>query len=234
MEKNRTAIITGAGSGLGYELALAHVKVGFLVFALDVAVSSRLSELVEELNGRIFAYTCDISSTESVTGAMDDIKTKTSHIDRLFNNAGIHRFADWVTIEETDLDFCKTMIDINAVGPLRVVKAAIPLLRDGSIIINTSSEAGSITDADGIIGYGYAMSKAAMNMGARIMDNWLIGRGIRTLMIHPGRMRTAMRGSHSNIDPWETAAGLMNLIEGIGDIPKEKKFMDYKGAPYNW
>lgn len=234
MNKTKTAFITGAGSGLGYELAASHAKAGFTVFALDVVVSDNLKNLAKEYKGQMFVYTCDIASTESVEAAVADVKTKTNRIDRLFNNAGIHRFEDWVTLEETDLDFCKTMIDINAVGPLRIVKAALSLLGEGSVIINTSSEAASIANTDGIINYGYSMSKAAMNMGARIMDNWLIGRGIRTLMIHPGRMRTAMKGAHSNIDPWETAEGLMKLVEGIADIPVEDKFMDYKGVRYNW
>jgi NAD(P)-dependent dehydrogenase (short-subunit alcohol dehydrogenase family) len=236
MKENTTqnALVTGSGSGLGYELTRMHAEQGWFVFALDCVISDELKALGEKHPDNIQIILCDIGSTQSVENALAKVIEKTTHISRLFNNAGIHRFKDWVTLDETELDFCQVMFNINAVGALRVVKAALDLLGEGTVIINTSSEAGSITDQTSEINYAYCMSKAAMNMGARIMDNWLSKRGVRTIMIHPGRMRTAMRGSHSNIDPWETAEGLMNILDHINDVPPESKFFDYKGVPYNW
>lgn len=230
------ALVTGAGSGLGYELTRKHAEQGWTVIALEIKVSDVLRDLESKYSDLIHVIQCDIGCTESVENAMAKAKKITGRIDRVFNNAGIHRFKDWVTLDETELDFCQIMYNINAVGPLRIVRAAEArgMLDDGTVIINTSSEGGSITDQSGEISYAYCMSKAAMNMGARIMDNWLSKRGIRTIMIHPGRMRTAMKGSHSNIDPWETADGLWEILEHIEDIPIEKKFFDYKGVPYNW
>ena len=230
----KTMLVTGAGSGLGYELAKAHAEQGYEVFALDVAVSDKLKSLAAQYPDAITILECDIGSTESVEKAMDTVKAKIKKLDRLFNNAGIHRFDDWVTLDETDVDFFNTYLNINAVGPMRVAKAALPLLQDGSILIHTSSEAGSVAGTEGIIGYGYSMSKSAFNMGAKILDNWLKDKGIRTLLIHPGRMRTAMQGAHSNIDPDETALGLMALAENIDSIPKTDLFMDYKGVLYPW
>lgn len=228
------ALITGSGSGLGYELTRLHAQAGWRVFALDRDVSPKLSALAEAHPENITAFNCDISSTESVERTLEAVRAQTDRLDRIFNNAGIHRFKDWCTLEETELDFCKVMFDVNAVGPLRIVKAALPLLGEGSVIVNTSSEAASIANTNGVTNYAYCMSKAGMNMGARIMDNWLIGRGIRTLMIHPGRMRTAMKGAHSDTDPWDTAAALMSLADRIRQIPEEQKFMDYKGNHYDW
>lgn len=226
-------LITGSGSGLGYELTRMHAEAGWTVFALDVNISDVLVELAQK-HANIQTIPCDIGSTESVEAAIAQVRAATNHLDRIFNNAGIHRFKDWVTLDETELDFCQVMYNINAVGPLRIVKAALDLIDGNTVIINTSSEGGSITDQTGEISYAYCMSKAGMNMGARIMDNWLSKRGVRTIMIHPGRMRTAMRGAHSNIDPWETAEGLMKILDHIEDVPLEKKFFDYKGVPYNW
>ena len=165
---------------------------------------------------------------------MAAVRNVTDVLHHIYNNAGIHRFEDWCTLEETDLDFCKLMFDINAVGPLRVVKAALPLLGEGSMIINTSSEVASIANTNGIINYAYSRSKAAMNMGARIMDNWLSGRGIRTIMIHPGRMRTAMRGAHSDTDPWVTAQKLIAMADDIHRIPEDVKFLDCDGHIFPW
>ena len=228
------ALVTGAGSGLGYELTRKHAENGWTVLAMEIKVSDVLKELQAKYPELIHIIPCDIGSTSSVEAAMAEARKVTGRLDRVFNNAGIHRFEDWVTLDKTDLDFCQVMFNINAVGPLRIVKAALDMIGEGTVIINTSSEGGSITDQTGEINNAYSMSKAAMNMGARIMDNWLSKRGVRTIMIHPGRMRTAMRGAHSNIDPWETADGLWDILEHIEDVPLEKKFFDYKGVPYNW
>lgn len=228
------ALVTGGGGGLGFELVKEHLNAGFTVFALEINVSRQLEELQQQTPGRLFIEQCDIGSTASVEKAIEDVKTHTDHLDRLFNNAGIHRFEDWVELDKTDLDFVPQMYNVNAVGPLRVVKAALPLLGPGTVIVNTSSEAASLTDQTSTINYAYAMSKAGMNMGARIMDNWLRPSGVRTIMIHPGRMRTAMKGSHSNIDPWETSSALMTLLAGLNDIPQDTLFLDYKGVPLNW
>jgi len=226
--------VTGAGSGLGFELTRMHLEAGNQVFALERDISEKLRELAGKFQGTLLIVQCDIGFTESVQAAMGDVASHTGHLDVLHNNAGIHRFEDWVTLDDTDLDFCKVMYDINAVGPLRIVKAALPLLVEGSLIMNTSSEAGSLANQQEIIGYAYAMSKAGMNMGARIMDNWLRGRGIRTLMVHPGRMRTAMEGTHSNIDPWETAEKLLEIVESIQELPADMLFMDYLGNRFAW
>lgn len=228
------ALVTGGGGGLGFELVKEHLKADFTVFALEINVSDQLKKLQENTPERLFIEQCDIGSTASVEKAIEGVKAHTDHLNRLFNNAGIHRFEDWVELDQTDLDFVPRMYNVNAVGPLRVAKAALPLLRPGAVIVNTSSEAASLTDQTATINYAYAMSKAGMNMGARIMDNWLRPRGVRTIMIHPGRMRTAMKGAHSNIDPWETSDALMTLLDRIEDIPPDMIFMDYKGAPLNW
>ncbi len=227
-------LITGAGGGLGLELVKEHLKEDYTIFALARKHTAGLSELYKNNNEKLIIIECDISSTEQVESAMKIVTNKTNTLHRIFNNAGIHRFEDWVNLDKTELDFLPEMYNINAVGALRIVKQALPLLKNGSIVINISSEAASLKNQTATIGYAYAMSKAAMNMGAIITDNWLKEKGIRTLMIHPGRMRTAMKGSHSNIDPWETSESLMKMLDNINSIPAENLFMDYKGNVLDW
>ena len=227
-------LITGAGNGLGYELTKLYADKGYRVFALTRTIHPRLQAVAEEYPENVLAIQCDVGSTESVKNAMKLVAEQTEDIEVIYNNAGIHRFEDWVPLFVADLDFCKEMYDINAIGPLRIVKEALPLLKEGSVIVNISSGGGSIGGMTGTTNYAYCMSKAAMNMGGRIMDNWLSGWGIRTLMIHPGRMRSGMRGPHSNIAPLETAEALVKMIENVDSIPKENMFMDYLGNPMEW
>jgi len=234
MDMTKTVLVTGAGSGLGYELTRLHAQDGWIVLALEIKISEVLLELQAKYPDLIHVIHCDVGSTESVNLAIDKVRKIVDHIDRLFNNAGFDLVSDKVTLDKADLDFFTSFYNVNAVGPLRVVKAALDLLREGSMIITISSEAGSLALRDDVISYGYCMSKAAMNMGARIMDNWLSQRGIQTIIIHPGRMRSALRGPHSNIDPWESAEGILNLIERLPDMPYKWNFFDYRGIPYPW
>ena len=230
----QTAVVTGAGSGLGFELTRLHAEMGWRVFALEVKISDALCGLRQRYPELICVLQCDIGSTPSVNGAMEEVRHATNHIDRLYNNAGYDLPEDKVTLDKVDLDYCPQFYNVNAVGPLRVVKAALDLLGEGSMIVNISSEAGSLGIQQGEISYGYCMSKAAMNMGARIMDNWLSRRGVQTLIIHPGRMRSALRGPHSNIDPWESAEGILRLIDRLPEMPYAWNFYDYRGIPYPW
>jgi NAD(P)-dependent dehydrogenase (short-subunit alcohol dehydrogenase family) len=226
-------LITGAARGLGLELVRAHLAEEFHVYALVREISREIQALSEE-NNRLHVFTCDISSTDSVKSVMVQISGKIEKLDRVFNNAGIFRFEDWVMLQQTDLDYIKEMVNTNAVGALRIVKEGMELLVEGTIIVNISSEAGSIGACSSKALYAYHMSKAAMNMGARIMDNDLHERGVRTVLIHPGRMKTGMGGTHSDIYPSEAAASLMKLLANISAIPREQQFMDYKGNPFAW
>ena len=174
-------LITGAGSGLGYELTRLHAERGWHVFALEICVSDALLQLRNTYPDGIEVIQCDIGSTPSVNAAVAQVQNKCGRIDRLFNNAGYDLVKDKVTLDLVDLDDCPAFYNVNAVGPLRVVKAALELLGDGSMIINTSSEAGSLGMQKSEISYGYCMSKAAMNMGAKIMDNWLVHGAYRRL-----------------------------------------------------
>lgn len=234
MIEMKYVVISGAGSGLGLELVKEHIKGDYRIFALDVHLSEPLLAVTKEAESKVTLLQCDIGSTESVEAAMDVVKAETSVVHRVFNNAGIHRFKDWVNLDETEVDFIATMYNINAVGSLRIVKALLPVINQETVLIYTSSEAASLSNQTATIGYAYAMSKAGMNMGSRITDNWLKDKGVRTIMIHPGRMRTAMRGDHSNIDPWETSGKLMELVENLKNIPGDQLFMDYKGNPMDW
>lgn len=230
----QVALVTGAGSGLGYELTRLHAEMGWMVFALEVKISDVLLKLRGQYPELIHVIHCDIGSTDSVNAAIAEVKKHVGFIDRLFNNAGYDLVADKVTLDKVDLDYCPQFYNVNAVGPLRVVKAALDLLGEGTLIVNTSSEAGSLAIQQSDISYGYCMSKAAMNMGARIMDNWLSKRGVQTLIIHPGRMRSALRGPHSTIDCWESAEGILDLIGRLKDMPYKWNYFDYRGIPYPW
>ena len=234
-ERNmRYALVTGAAGGLGIELVKQNLAEGFYVFALETDISDEL-RCMEAENKMLRVYRCDISSGASVNRTVKKIENVAGRLDRVFNNAGIHRFKAGVRLEKTELDFVKTMVDINAAGALRVVQAAWNLLGKGTVLVYISSEAASIGGCTAEAAYAYHMSKAAMNMGARIADNTLRKRGVRTLCVHPGRMKTVKMGSaDSEIEASEAAEGIMKLLRQPDALPEEAVFLDYKGTRYCW
>jgi NAD(P)-dependent dehydrogenase (short-subunit alcohol dehydrogenase family) len=208
------------------------------VYAYDYVLTDELKKLAEE-SDLLKIHRCDISSTESVTEATQEVLKNGKQVDILYNIAGVFRFEDKVGLAETDLDLCASMYNINAVGALRVVKATLPLLKSGSVIINISSEAGSIGSCWREKEYSYCMSKAALNMGAKIMSNEFEKDSIRIMNIHPGWMRTAMGGeaaaaSSNSVSPEESAKDIIGIALDIDNIPKDLLYMQHTREPMPW
>ena len=195
---------------------------------------------LKELAGR-YPDTCillpmDVTDSASVEKAAELAKEKTEHIDLIINNAGIHAESSFEVLERADLDDCLMVYDVNAVGPLRVVKAFLPMLSqsESGLIVNISSESGSISNAGREKEFDYCMSKAALNMGTKLLDNYLCKRGIKVISIHPGWMRTDMGGANAELDPYETACKLAELFEKVDRKNREVTFMDNEGKVFPW
>jgi NAD(P)-dependent dehydrogenase (short-subunit alcohol dehydrogenase family) len=134
--------------------------------------------------------------------------------------------------------------DVNALGPLRVAGAFLPLLRGGRtrIVVNVSSEAGSIAGCGRDSWYGYCMSKAALNMASALMHNTLRPLGGCVVVVHPGWVRTWMRGhldEDADLSPAESAAGIIEQIDRArrGDAlfrQERPAFIDWKGDTLPW
>jgi NAD(P)-dependent dehydrogenase (short-subunit alcohol dehydrogenase family) len=77
------------------------------------------------------------------------------------------------------------------------------------------------------------MSKAALNMGTKLLSNYLKKDNVIVLAVHPGWMRTDMGGSNADLDPYETACQLISVFEGITDTASPV-FIDNKGQVYPW
>src|SRR5262249_57807923 len=126
-------------------------------------------------------------------------------------------------------------LDVNALGPLRVVQAFLPLLRAGRspLLVNVSSEAGSIGPAGRDREFDYCMSKAALNMATRLLGNYLSG-AVRVLALHPGWLRTDMGGPHAALDPDAVAETVSERLLGDDPAPSSSLFIDHQGRPLPW
>ncbi|PMQ01182.1 MAG: short-chain dehydrogenase [Dictyoglomus sp. NZ13-RE01] len=227
-------LITGASKGLGFSLTRIYLERGHKVIATYRQNLEYLEEIKDKYENLIL-YPMDVASEESVRTAYNFISSKVPAIDILINNAAIYIEDRTRTIENIDIDRVVWTLNVNAVGPLRVLKYFYPLVEKGNkkLIINVSSEAGSIGNCWRDREYGYCMSKSALNMASAILQNYGKEKNIKVLVIHPGWMRTDMGGKDADISPDEAGEGIYSLSMKDWKIDKDI-YMDYKGNKMPW
>jgi NAD(P)-dependent dehydrogenase (short-subunit alcohol dehydrogenase family) len=223
--------ITGAGRGIGFELARQHLAAGDRVFALarDPATASALNDLAAGSDGKLTVHAMDAADTTSVKAGA--ASTGSDPIDVLYNVAGIsgHRAPELESIDEDTWD---SLFEIMVKGPLRVLQAFLPRLHSGAKVINLSSQIGASTWPIGGF-YAYAASKAALNRLMRSVATDLKPRGIVVGLVHPGYVKTDMGGAQAEITPQESAEGLRKLAAGW-TIEQTGAFFDWNGKRREW
>ncbi len=235
--KRQTVLIAGASRGLGFCFMQKYLEDGWLVLAgVRNSDDVKLRDLVNKYPDTCILLPMDVTKTASIENAAMIAGKKTEQIDLIINNAGIHAKTSFEELENADLDECLAVYDVNAVGPLRVVKAFLQMLVKGEngLIVNISSESGSISNAGREKEFDYCMSKAALNMGTKLLDNYLSKQGIKVIAVHPGWMRTDMGGANAALDPYETACQLAELFAKVDRKNREVTFIDNTGKGFPW
>ncbi len=234
---NKHVLIAGASRGLGYFLAGRYLEIGDIVYAGVRDTNSALIRALKEQYGeQLIVVEMDVSSSASVQKSFDVVRQYTDKIDIIINNAGIHSETSFEELDSTNLDECLEVYNVNAIGPLRVVQAFLSMLKglERSMIVNISSESGKIQECRRKKEFDYCMSKAALNMATKILDNALKEKNIKLLALHPGWMRTDMGGQNASLDPYKTAVKLSDLLAREMQSSQEKIFIDNEGNRIDW
>jgi NAD(P)-dependent dehydrogenase (short-subunit alcohol dehydrogenase family) len=207
-------LITGANRGLGLALTEKLLADGHHIYAINRRESDKLLQLKEKYRGSLHLYPGDVCDEKSIRQALETMKDQVSVLDILLNNAAVHLDQSRLLLEQVDFSVYLPAYQVNAIGPLVVVKYALPLLRKGrkKLIVNFSSEAGSIGACWRKSEYSYCMSKAALNMASRILQNALKEEGIKVLVLHPGWFSSDMGGADAPITPSEAAEEIVKLV----------------------
>lgn len=227
-------LITGAGQGLGCHIAAAALarenEVLAAVHSLS-HVSEEMQKLKERYQERLTVFEMDVSDGQSVQNAARMISSKGEALDGIVNNAAIMVERE-KTIEELDLSAMQASFEVNTIGPMRVVQRFLPMLYRGSgqVIVNISSEAGTIVNAFPT-NYPYSMSKTALNMFSERLREYLREKDIQVYAVHPGWMRTNMGGVDAPADPRDIAAGIVDILERKKKIYSKIAFIDSTGRP---
>jgi NAD(P)-dependent dehydrogenase (short-subunit alcohol dehydrogenase family) len=198
----RIAFVTGADRGLGLALTAHLLQKGWRVFAGQHRPDwPELDGLMTRHPGHLAVVPLDVMQESSAAAAAQAVQAAAGRVDLLINNAGVSTLTKDRSIRDgQDYDEMQRLYDVNALGPLRVVTAFLPLTDRSPMkrLCFVSSEAGSINRCQREAWYAYCMSKAALNMGAKILFNLLRPEGYTFRVYHPGWMRTYMNGSKNN------------------------------------
>lgn len=127
-------------------------------------------------------------------------------------------------------------MEVNAVGPILVTRAFVPLLRSGAdpVILNVSSQLGSMeVGAQAGADVGYNASKAALNMITVKSAATLAPDGITVVAVHPGWVQTDMGGATAAISIDESASALVDLVGGL-TIADSGRFLRWDGVEHPW
>jgi len=230
-----TVLVTGAGRGLGLALVKRFLEGGYHVLAGKHHSVDELNRLARDHPKDLTAISLDVSDLDSVRAAAKRAAEEFPALDMVINNAAIYPDEARGTLGALDFECALHVYNVNVLGALRVTQEFMPLLEKGThkLIVNITSEAGSIADSRRSSEYFYCMSKTALNMQSNILQNALKSNGFKVLAIHPGWMRTDMGGSDADIDPGEAADGIFNLTMRDWDSD-DAIYIDYTGKPMRW
>ncbi len=236
---SQNVCITGTGRkvGLGYNLVLRYLERGDTVVATVRKRSEELEELKKEYGDRLIILMMDIGSTPSVEAAAKELAEKIDHLDLLINNA--------VTVSpdcdkgffDANLDYIAKTVDVAAVGPMRVIKALYGLLKKSemtALIMNISSEAGSISKCYRTNMIDYGMAKAALNMATmNLVNTFKEDKSINIFCIHPGWIRTDGRDDNpAPLSSYEAAGILQELFETKREDFEGHRFITNENMDY--
>jgi NAD(P)-dependent dehydrogenase (short-subunit alcohol dehydrogenase family) len=236
-----TAFVTGADRGLGFALCAELLKQDWQVFAGQHKPEwPDLAALAGQYPETLHILALEVRSVESAQAAAQAVSEQTDHLDALINNAGVNSPTSLRTIREPqDYAEMERMYDVNALGPLRVTEAFLPLMERGGLkrLCFVSSEAGSIARSERTAWFGYCMSKAALNMAVKILSNDLSPSGYTFRVYHPGWIRSYMSGEknmEATFEPEEAAARAIPILLGQRENEGELVMLDHEGNEWPW
>lgn len=208
MKTPGVALVTGAGKGIGREVARLLVEKGVEVW-VAARNAGQAAEVAEALGPQAHALTLDVTHDGSVRAAAAEVEQRSGRLDVLINNAAVllDRADD---IAEVSVDVLRHTLETNVVGVWRVIQVFLPLLEKSTAprIVNVSSGAGQLSDP-GNWAPAYSVSKTALN---GVTTQLAVARPhIAVNAVSPGWCRTDMGGSGATKSAVEGADSIVWL-----------------------
>jgi NAD(P)-dependent dehydrogenase (short-subunit alcohol dehydrogenase family) len=232
MRNKRSALVTGANRGIGFEVARQLARLGLKIFlgARNAKAGRAAAEKLSS-EGEVTFLELDVSNADSVRRAADELSRQQKYLDVLVNNAGVLLDEDKSALTITPEIFAQTL-RTNTLGPWLVTQAFVPLLEKspGPRIVNVSSGGGQLEDgADGWAPC-YCVSKTALNGVTAQLAAALPKFAVNSVC--PGWVRTEMGGENATRSVGEGAATIVWLATDAPQDLTGKFIKDRKVIPW--
>lgn len=212
--ENKTALVTGAASGMGKAIAILFAKEGARVALADLvqADAELVAEEIRKHGGKAMGITCDVSSEDSVKHLMEATLSEFGGLDILVNNAGI--MDNFTPLDRVSDGLWEKVMAVNVNGPFYTSRLAIRhmLTKGKGVIINIASVGGLNGSRAGLA---YTASKHALVGMTKNIGFMYAKKGIRCNAIAPGGVNTNIM---KNAQP--DAEGAVLCSSGIGSNPR--------------
>jgi len=221
-----TYLITGASRGLGAEFVRQLRRAGQNVIAAvrdpgSAGDAAKAGATVVQL---------DVTRPDTFDAFA---RSLTATVDVVINNAGVA--ARDSSLRSTTAETMEDVFRTNLFGLSLLTKALLQVLARGrrKTIVNVSSSLGSLASTPGGFSYAYCCSKAALNMATVLMHRELSGDGFTVISLDPGWNRTDMGGGEAPLDPKDTVASMVTVLERLGQRDSGR-FIGYDGESRPW
>ena len=232
MFEGKVALVTGAGKGIGKEIALELARGGakcVINYASSATGAESVAEEIRAMGSEAMTYKCDVSDADAVQKMITDVMEQYGRIDILVNNAGITK--DGLMLKMTEADFM-AVLDINLKGAFNCMKAVTkPMMKQRyGRIINITSIVGIIGNAGQV---NYAASKAGLIGMTKSAARELASRNITVNAVAPGFIKTDMTDVLPDSVKEQLLAQIpMKKLGQTGDIANAVCFLADEKASY--
>jgi NADP-dependent 3-hydroxy acid dehydrogenase YdfG len=204
--QNKTAVVTGASSGIGEATARALAVNGYRV-ALLARRLDRIMTLADELGNGSIAIQADVTDRDSIVAAADRVRSELRTADVLVNNAGVMLLGPFDSEQRDDY---RQMIEVNLIGAITATEVFLDQLKDGGgDIVNISSVAGRTARAGNGV---YAATKWGLNGWSESLRQELLP-DVRVTLIEPGVVATELPNHITHADTKQAVGQMYDKAE---------------------
>jgi NAD(P)-dependent dehydrogenase (short-subunit alcohol dehydrogenase family) len=213
--EKKVALVTGANKGIGFEIArrLAQLEITVLIGARNQDHGISASEKLKSAGLDTHFIYVDVVRAISIEAAIGKIRDEFKRLDILVNNAGI-QIDTQSGILELDPDIFQNTLETNALGPLLMAQATVPIMKSNGYgrIVNMASTLGSLAETaspdspyNSVLSPAYRLSKTLLNGITVLLAKELRGSNILVNSVCPGWVRTDMGGHTAPLTPEQGA-----------------------------